>query len=222
MYHCARILLEIIEKSAIFHVSGKKKKTCWVEQKARRSKGVQRDGEWFSPPLIAPLIPELLSMLASCTPAKQVTPSFLFRVHPVRSCSFLSYHRLETKNVHCGSVRWSLMSDIRFRSSEQSLVLTGNTGTSLSRQRFRSSRASSLSKIELLLSADRDTRQKTYKRCNSYASIARCCICIVCISCNYPYSLYFMFLHKDILFYKQGEKNIFFRYRAYEFLLDIY
>lgn len=54
--------------------------------------------------------------------------------------------------------------------SKQSLVLTGNTGTSLSRQRFRSSRASSLSKIELLLSQVVTRGKKSIKRYNSYGA----------------------------------------------------
>lgn len=149
--------LQMIEKPMvyIFHVNGRNEKSAAIAVKmANDLAAINRATDPRNCYRWSPL----------ARAGEQVTPSLFVPCTPVRFCSFLSY-RLETKNVHCGSVRWSLMSDIRFRSGEQSLVLAGNTGTSLSRQRFRSSRASSLSKIELSLSqvVTRDKKKRIRK-----------------------------------------------------------
>lgn len=184
-----------------------------MEQKVRRSvyKGTANDLAAINRATDPGIV---IDALASCTLVEQVTPSFLFRVHLVRSCSFLSYNRLEAKNLHCGSVRWSLMSDIRFRSSEQSLVLTGNTGTSLSRQRFRSSRASSSSrKSSYYYRRSWHAAKNVSKGNNSYEY--RCFMLHIhsIITCVH-YIL--MFPHKDeIFFFTNKVKRIFFSGSAY-------
>lgn len=75
-------------------------------------------------------------------------------------------------NVHCVPARWSLMSDIRFRFSEQSLVLAGNAGTSLSWQRLRLLCALSLFENRAV---DRDTQRNVSKNVIARATLYEWC-----------------------------------------------